>query len=332
MKPHLAIALLTALLLALASSCRPGSDRIIIIAADDGWDSNKFHNALAKLIIDNAFEGYELRFSTASAMMNWESMKSNDIDLHLEQWIDTIPTFYDDVRNGYIIKIGVVVEDSRQGIYVPRFVIEGDPSRGIPPMTPTLRRIEDLKNYSHIFTDIESPVRGRFYGSIPGWTADAALHRRFIYLGLDNYFNYIRLGSEAALFASLVAAYHLGQPWVGYSWEPSWIVGQLDLVMLEDIPYETEAFAEGRTGFSTQELLILSSRRFPERAPQIHEFLKRFRTGGALLSEALAHLHETRASHEAAAIWFLRRHDHLIDEWLPPENAQKLRDYLARRR
>ena len=324
--------LITALLLGTLSSCRRDvSNNVILIATDNGWDSQRFHNALAKLVIDNAFEGYELRFSTASSTMNWESMRNGDVDVDIESWTENVATFEEDVRVGDIVVLGVLVEDSRQGLYVPRFVIYGDPARGIPPMAPTLRRVEDLLRYPHVFPDDENPGRGRIFGSIPGWMADVILHKKFLYHGLDRSFNYVRLGSEAALFASLMSAYNLGQGWVGYCYEPTWITGRLDLVLLEAAPYEPVGFLEGRTAFPSQQLKTVSSRYFPQRAPGPYQFLQRFRTGGAFVSEALAFMYETRANHEEAAIWFLRNHDRLIDEWLPAENAAKLRNHLSQR-
>ena len=321
-------------LLGATSACRPDtSNNTIIIAADNGWDSQRFHNALARLVIENAFEGYELRFSTASTILNWESMRNGDVDIEIESWTENIASYHEDVRAGDILNVGILVPDSRAGWYVPKFVIYGDPARGIPPMAPTLRRVEDLLRYSHVFPDDENPAMGRIFGSIPGWATDIFLHRNFLHHGLDASFNYVRLGSEATLFASLMSAYNLGQAWVGFSYEPSWIVGRLNLVLLEDVPYidDPAGFHEGRTAFPEQQLKTVSSRFFPERAPEIFEFLQRFRTGGALVSEALAFMYETRASHDEAAVWFLRNHDRLIDEWLPAENAAKLRNYLSRR-
>ena len=326
----LSVFFITAVLLLITSACRPSSDRIILVTTDNGWDSQRFHNAVAKLIIENAFEGYELRFSTASSTMNFGSMMNGDVDLDIETWADNIAIYPDALRNGDVVHIGVLVEDSRQGLYVPRYVIEGDPGRGIAPMAPTLRYVWDLARYPHVFPDDENPARGRIYGAIPGWMVDMILHRKYMYHGLNNSFNYMRLGSEAALFAALMSAYNLGIGWVGYCWEPSWVAGKLDIVLLEDLPYEQEAFQEGRTAFSTQELMITSSRQFPAKAPELMEFLKNYRTGSALVSETLAFLDETRATHDAAAIWFLKTHYRLIDEWLPPENAAKLRDFLSK--
>ena len=82
-------------------------------------------------------------------------------------------------------------------------------------MAPGLKTVEDIIKYPHVFPDDENPSMGRFYGSVPGWTADIYMHKRFMYLGLDKKFNYFRPGSESTLFTSLASAYNLGEPWLG---------------------------------------------------------------------------------------------------------------------
>ena len=324
--------LIAALLLGLAPACKSKSARATtIVAVDAGWDSQKFHNALARLVIEQAYEGYVFKESTASATMNWESMKNGDVDINIEVWPDNVASYTVDVKNGDVINLGVLVQDSRQGIYVPKYVIEGDPARGIAPMAPGLKKVEDLLNYPKVFPDDENPSMGRLYGSIPGWMADEFLFKKYQYYGLDKSYNYVRLGSEASLFASLMSAYNLGHAWVGYCYEPTWIAGKLDLVLLEDVPYEPAAFLEGKTEFSSQELLNVCNRRFPDKAPEIVKFLKKYKTGSTLISKALAYLDDTKASYDDAAVWFFKTHDELVDKWLPPENAKKLREYLSKK-
>ena len=322
---------IVALLLALVSACKPKTNQNLttIFVVDASWDSQLLHNYLAKLVIENAYDGYEVKFSTASSRMNWESLKNGDVDLFIEAWTDTYITYPADLANGDVVNVGVVVPDSRAGLYVPRYVVKGDPSRGIAPMAPDLREVKDLAKYPDVFPDDENPSRGRIHGAIPGWSSDEILHNKYLYYELDKNFNYMRMGSEATLFASLMSAYNLGHGWVGHCYEPSWVAGKLDLLLLEDAPFEPVAFKEGKTAFSDQELMIVSSRNFPKKAPELLEFLKRFKTGSSLISKSLAHLDETGASHAETAIWVLKTNNNLIDEWLPAANAKKLRNYLA---
>ncbi|MDR3353981.1 MAG: ABC transporter substrate-binding protein [Synergistaceae bacterium] len=304
---------------------------VTIVATDNGWDSQKFHNAIAALIVEHAYDGYRFDVSTASSTMNWQSMIAGDVDIDIESWTDNIASYSKDIANGDVVDVGVLVPDSAQGIYTPRYVIEGDPARGIEPMAPDLRSVKDLKKYQAVFPDDENPGKGRLYGSIPGWMVDEILYKKFEFYGLNENFNYVRLGSEASLFASLVSAYNLGEPWVGYCYEPTWIVGMLDLVRLDDEPYDPALYHEGKCAFPSQELKIVSGRGFAEKAPDLAEFFKKYRTGSAILSKALSYIEETKSSHEDAAVWFLKNNEYLLDEWLPAENAKKMKEYLSSR-
>lgn len=211
---------------------------------------------------------------------------------------------------------------------MPRYVIEGDAKRGIKPLAPGLKTVKDLAKYHNVFPDDEDKSKGRIYGSIPGWMADEVLHKKYELYGLDKNYNYARLGSEATLFASLVAAYNLGEPWVGYCYEPTWVSGKLDIVLLEDEPYSKELFEKGACAFPSQQLKIVSSKYFAKKAPDLLEFFKKYKTGSKLISEALAYLDEKKASHNEAAKWLLRKNPELLDQWLPKERAERVRAVL----
>lgn len=326
----IAIGLSAVLALGLLAGCASGgkSSPVKIVATDNGWDSQKIHTAIAKLVVEHAYDGYTLEVSTASSTMNWQAMIAGDVDLDIESWTDNVATYADDIKNGSIVDVGILVPDSWQGLYVPRYVVEGDAARGIAAMAPGLKTVEDLKKYPEVFPDFESPGKGRIYGSLPGWMADEILYQKFEAYGLDEAYNYIRLGSEATLFASLSSAYNLGEAWVGYCYEPTVITGKLDLLLLEDVPYDPALYMAGKCAFPAQALKIVSSNQFAEKAPDLLGFFANYQTGSVMIAQALAHMDEAKESHEQTAIWVLKNNDSMLDQWLPKENATKLRDYL----
>ena len=312
-----------------AGSSGKDSETINIVVTDNGWDSQMLHNEIARLVVEHAYDGYTFETSTASSTINWQSLIKGEIDLDIESWTENVNSYQDDLANGDVIEMGVLVPDGQQGVYVPRYVIEGDPERDIEPMAPELKSVEDLKKYPDVFPDDEEPEKGRLFGAVPGWMADEILEKKYHYYGLDETFEYRRLGSEASLFSSLESAYNLGQAWAGYCYEPSWIAGRLDIVKLEDAPYEYEKYINGECEYPSQELMVISSGKFAKRAPELVGFFENYQTGSELISSALSYLDETHASHEEVAVWVLKENDELIDQWLPGENAEKLRDYLA---
>ena len=322
------IALLAAISVVSTVECSSGAP-VKIVAADSGWDSVKFHCAVAKFIVENGFDGYAMETSAGSSTLNWQAILAGDVDLDIESWTDNILSYEDDLKNGDVVELGILVEDSAQGYYVPRYVVEGDPERGIAPMAPDLKTVKDLKNYPHLFKDPEDPGKGRLYGSIPGWMIDGILYKKYEAYGLDQSYNYFRCGSEAVLFASTASAYNLGEPWAGYCYEPSWIAGKLDLILLSDEPFDPALYLEGKCEIPNQALKVVSSKKFASRAPDLVSFFSKYKTGSQKVSQALAYLDETNSSHEEAAIWFLKSNDSLLDQWLAPEQAAKIRKALA---
>ena len=316
--------------LALVAGCG-GPDKSAaktIILSDAGWDSVKFHNAVVSYIADKAY-GLKTKVVSGSTPITHTALVRGDIDVNLETWSDNIASYKNDVAGGYIVELGVNFDDNKQGLYVPRYVIEGDAARGIAPMAPELKTVADLKKYSKLFVDEENPAKGRIYGAIPGWAVDEILFKKFNYYGLNEQYNYFRPGSDATLNASIVAAYAKGEPIVAYNWEPTWLSGKLDLVLLEDAPYNEKGFLEGETAFPSVRVTVTANKNLPKKAPEFTDFLKKYHTSSALTAEALAYIAENKASYDEAAVHFLKEHNELLDQWLPADKAKSVRSALG---
>lgn len=299
-----------------------------ITFADGGWDSNKFHNAVAGLIAEQLY-GYTWREVPGSTAVVHEGLIKNEIDIHMEEWTSNIATYESDLEEGKFKELGINFNDNYQGLYVPRYVIEGDPKRGIEPMAPDLKYVWDLKNYPGLFPDDENKNMGRIYGGIPGWEADTIIYNKYSHYDLDENFIYFRPGSDAALSSAITSAYEKGEPIVAYYWEPTWLMGKLDMVLLEDKPYEEGSYRNGKTALPAVDVAVAVNNNFYENNPEMVEFLSNYKTSSTLTSEALAYMQDTGADYTETAKWFLQEHDELLDEWLNKEDADTIRAYLG---
>jgi glycine betaine/proline transport system permease protein/glycine betaine/proline transport system substrate-binding protein len=196
-------------------------------------------------------------------------------------------------------------------------------------MASDLKTVEDLKQYPEVFTDPDNPSKGRIYGAISGWEVDAIMRKKYVYYGLDEYYNYFDPGSDPALAAAIASAYERGEAIVGYYWEPTWLLGKYDMILLEDAPYDADLYAQGKTACPSVDVMICVSNSFYEREREFCQFLSKYKTSSAMTSEALAYMQDTKATYEDAAKWFLRQHDELIDQWLDPNKAKLVRDVLS---
>ncbi len=323
-KRLLAITLCIAMLF-ITSACAQKSTTVVF--GDAGWDSMKFHNAVAMYIAETAYD-LETSETSGSTAVTYGALKTGDIHVYMETWTDSITTYTDDVAAGTVTELGVNYADNIQGLYVPRYVIEGDAQRGIEALAPGLKTVEDLAKYSDIFTDPDDTSKGRVYGAISGWAVDEIMRKKIAFYGLDASYNYIDPGSDAALAAAIAGAYEKGEPIVAYYWEPAWITGKYDLVLLEDAPYQAELYPEGECECPSISLTVSVNPEFHKEYSEFCEFLSNYSTSSALTSAALAYINENDAEYNEAATWFLTEHDELLDQWLPADKAQLVRDAL----
>jgi glycine betaine/proline transport system permease protein/glycine betaine/proline transport system substrate-binding protein len=318
------IALIVALTIPTAAIAEP---KTAITFADVGWDSIRFHNAVAGTIAEAVF-GYTWEEVSGSTPITSEALQSGDIDVHMEMWTDNLATYPDDIANGRMKELGVNFDDNAQGLYVPRYVIEGDPTRGIKAVAPDLKTVQDLKNYASIFPDPEDPGKGRIFGGLPGWDVTTILEKKIQYYGLDQMYNYVLPGSDAAMSAAFVSAWDKGEPIVAYYWEPTWLLGQYDCVLLQDAPYDKATYLDGETAFPSTRVTICVSNPFSESNPEFCAFLSKYHTTSALIGEALAHMQQTGDDYVSTAKWFLKQHPELIGQWLSADQAAKLQASL----
>lgn len=299
-----------------------------VVFGDAGWDSMKFHNAVAMFIAESAYD-METEEVSGSTPVTYNALKTGDAQVYMETWTDSIATYKEDVAAGTVIELGVNYDDNMQGLYVPRYVIEGDAERGIEAVAPDLKTVEDLKNYSDVFVDPDDTSMGRIYGAISGWAIDPIMRSKVEFYGLDEFYNYIDPGSDAALSAAIAGAYEKGEPIVAYYWEPTWITGKYDLVLLEDAPYEEDLYLIGQCACPAIRLTVCVNPEFNEANPEFCEFLSKYATSSVMTSEALAYINENDASYRDTAVWFLSEHDELIDNWLSSSKAELVREAIA---
>ncbi len=113
------------------------------------------------------------------------------------------------------------------------------------------------------------------------------------------------------------AAYTRREPWVGYYWEPTAILGRLDMVRLKGSEWPP----------SLINILVHSS--LLERAPEVIEILKKYETSVKDNSEALKAMDENDLSAQEAAVWFLKNKEEVWTQWVSNDVADKVKKALV---
>jgi glycine betaine/proline transport system substrate-binding protein len=305
----------------------PNNRHDTIVFADVSWAASTFMSNLAAFIVDVGY-GYNTEVITAANVVALKSIETGDIDVHMDVEVRSIGEVYREVvATGKAETLGVSYTPVWQGWLVPRYMIDGDPERGIEPLMPDFEDVFDLARYWELFRDPENPEKGRFINCVPGWQCEYINSYKMEAYGLDQYFNVVTPGSDAALTATMVSAFQRGEPWLGYYWSPSWVLGITDMYRIPE-PEFNEALWNEEAGFacaySVDDGNIVGATSLQQRAPEVREFLFKFNIPVDVLNDVLLHMHESGDSTDAVVMWFIANHEDVWSTWVPADVAQRV--------
>lgn len=318
----------------------------VIRFGDMQWQSLWINNAIAGFIVEKGF-GYPVETVEVTTPIMQVSLLRGDLDVAMEIWTGNLSDWYAEVtENGKLLSLGKVMDRTSQGWYVPAYVVKGDPERNIAPMAPDLKSVADLKRYATLFADPEDPGRGLLLNCITGWDCAVVNRVRLQAYGLADLYNVQEPGSSGALDAAIVGAYQRGEPLLTYYWEPTWLMGALDMILLEEPPYSEDCWTLVRKGVSGeipmeqipseagcafQDAPVVKGVHpsLKERAPDVVAFLEKMMIPTSTLNRIANYMEENEAEADQAALWFFANYPDLWRGWLPDEVAQKVDQALA---
>lgn len=290
----------------------------VITIGEGNWDSNAFHDQVVKIIIEEGY-GINVDIAPADTAVMVSGLKSKDVNLTMELWSQNVETYVDDIANGEYVEVGTNFDDNKQGLYIPAYLQEEYPG---------LQTVQDLEDYADLFPDPEGGDKSIIYGGPEGWGATSFIYKKLEAYELDGLYKFKTIDSTDTLNATLASAYANEEPWVGYNWEPTWVIGLYDMVLLEDTEYSAEDYSNGIGAFSTVDVNICVDNDFESMYPDVFAFLQNYETSSALTSQALAYMQEHSAEADETAVWFLLENENLWKEWVTQEAYQNIMDYI----
>jgi ABC-type proline/glycine betaine transport system substrate-binding protein len=313
-----------------------------VVFGELDWESAQVATWLARIVLEAGF-GCSTDSIPGTVVPIYQGAVRGDVDVVMEVWTDNVPDLWTAaVADGTVEQVGLAFDDADQGWFVPRYLVEGDAERGIEAAAPGLRSVFDLVEYADVFRDPERPSLGRFYNCVIGWQCELVNTVKLNAYGLAPYYTDFKAGTGVALAASLEGAYLRGEPWVGYYWGPTWVLGQLDLVKLDEPPYSAECWQEFTAlvktpdvatqacAYPTSTAVLALGSRFKDDAPaDVRAFFEAYRGSSALLSEGLAFMHANDETPEAAARHLLGLHPELLTQWVDEAVAARVNSALT---
>lgn len=311
-----------------------------IVLGTGNWGSAQFTTAIQRYILENGY-GCQTEALTSTSLLLLKNLEKGDVDILTELWEMNYPEEWKQiVKQGHAMAAkGHAATVTDQGWYVPRYVIEGDKKRGIKPMAPNLHSVDDLKKYAKVFKDPDYPDRGRFVNCVIGWGCEQVNNRKLEAYGLDKLYNNHNVETNDGLDEAFEAAYNKGEPIVGYTWTPTWLIDRFDLIKLNEPAFDEakwKALNQAKSGKGMQpvaypkaSLGIGVSTKFAKQAPKIMDFLNNYSLDTSTINRTLAQMNADKSiTNEDAAKQFLIKHPQVWMKWVPKHIARNIQKSL----
>jgi glycine betaine/proline transport system substrate-binding protein len=246
--------------------------------------------------------------------------ENNEPDIVTELWLNSAGEAYLRLEEqGTIQRSGPVLEPGTvEGWWIPAYLAEAHP---------------ELTTLEGVMANPEL-VGGRFNNCPDGWGCrivnDNLVRATELEASGLEVFNH---GSGETLTTSLVAAYENEEPWFGYYWGPTVVLGRLDMVKVNIGEVDPDVHARntipnveepGISGFPPAPVLTAVTSDFAERQPEVAEFLSKMTFDTSVMSGLLAWMNENNANPEEGAVHFITTMPEVWSEWINDEARENL--------
>lgn len=306
-----------------------------VTIANMNWASAELAANVDKLILE---EGYDCRVELVpgDTMPTTTSMTEKaEPDIAPEIWMNSVRQVIDKaVNEGRLKTAGDILSDGGQeGFWIPRYMIDEHPE---------LTTLEAVLERPDLFPHPEDSSRGAIHNCPVGWNCEIITHQLHNAFEMqDKGFDLVDTGSAAGLDGSIAKAFEREEPWFGYYWAPTAILGKYDLVRLDmgvdhdpdewdrctGQPYEGENPCNDPkpNDWTKSVVTTVTSATFADEAPEAYEYLTNRSWSNDVVNGMLAFMDDEQASGEFAAEEFIMRHPDVWTEWVPEDVAAKIK-------
>jgi glycine betaine/proline transport system substrate-binding protein len=286
---------------------------------DMDWASGAISAAVTKFILEQGY-GCEVTAVPSSTVPAVASVaETGKPDILVEIWVNSVPQYKELVDQGKIKTVSNVLSDGgEEGWWIPKYLADAHPE---------LTKIDAILAHPEL-------VGGLFNNCPEGWGCRVKNdHLKVAYDFAGHGMKVFDHGSGETLATSLAAAYADKQPWFGYYWAPTSVLGRYPMVMVDIGPYVKEAHecisqpecaSPQKTAFPKAEVVNGVTADFAQREPEVYEFLTKISFTNAQMGEVLAWQEDNNASTEEAAVYFLTHYKDVWSAWLNDAARDKL--------
>jgi glycine betaine/proline transport system substrate-binding protein len=301
-----------------------------VTVADMNWASAEFAAYVDKIILEKGY-GCEIELVPGDTMPTSTSMMEKaEPDIAPELWRNAVREPLDRAvkENRLMYAAEILQEGGEEGWWIPQYIADANP--GIKTVSDALKRAD-------LFKHPEISGKGAVYGCPSGWNCQILMENLFkAYKGEDAGFELVDPGSSAGLDGSIAKAYERKQPWLGYYWAPTAILGKYPMVKLDmGVKHDAEAWNKCTSqpdcadpkpnAWARSEVYTVVTPRFAKASPDGMAYLSKRGWTNTVANEVLSYMSANQYTGEDGARYFLKKYPNLWMDWVSADVAAKVK-------
>ena len=282
------------------------------------WDSGRVVTAVAKFLMEQGHGCSVTVVPSASVPALASLAETGKPDILTEIWTNGAPAYVGMVESGKIEPLTEVLSDGGvEAWWVPTYLVEKHP---------------ELATLDGILANPEL-VGNRFHNCPVGWTCQVIntniAKAAFGEFGIEDFVH----GSGETLAASIGAAFENKEPWFGYYWAPTSILGKYPMTMVDIGPsvpeiHECNSLEDCATpkvgAYPKSVVTTVVSDTFAAGNPVVTDLMRNLQFTNTEMGELLAWKEDNNASVDETAVKFLTDYQDVWPNWLGDDAKAKL--------
>lgn len=282
------------------------------------WASSAVITAISSFLMEQGYGCTVKKVPTSTVPALTSLAETGQPDVLTEVWPAVADIYYKLEKEGKIVKVADVLTDG--GIdawWIPDYLLEAHP---------------ELKTIDGILANPK--LVGKFNNCPVGWGCRTSNDNLIKAFELEKHgvevFNH---GSGETLAASIVSAYTSKEPWFGYYWAPTGVLGKVKMVAVDMGPVDTEkakcnATADcatpSKTGFPKAPVFTAMSKSFHDKNPELVDLMSKVSFSNDMMSKLLAWQEDNKATADETAVHFLTSYKDVWPNWLSADAKAKV--------
>jgi glycine betaine/proline transport system substrate-binding protein len=287
------------------------------------WGSAIIVTQVAKFLLEQGYGCSVTVVPSASTPALASVSETGEPDIITEVWTNGAPAYVPLLEAGKINELTAVLSDGGvEGLFIPTYLAEAH---------PVLLTIEGVLANPDL-------VGNRMHNCPVGWTcqvvaSNVAKAGNFEGNGVEDFVH----GSGETLSASIGAAYTSKEPWFGYYWSPSSILGKFPMVQVELGAHdpskqacnsETDCATPAMQSWPSSVVTTVVTSTFEASHPAETDLMRNLSFSNNMMNSLLGWQDANNASGDEAAVYFLSTQQDVWGDWINDAARENLSELL----